>query len=94
MSNSTAGPSETARRGYLASGKSQEAFVKWCVANRGELMMTLNRMSFGYYGGTDVLLDKFDDMSVRIRFSPTLAPQFTYREVLVVRELQGSFHDA
>ena len=78
--------SENARRGYLASGKSQEAFVKWCVANRGELMMTLNRMSFGYYGGSDVVVDQLANMRFRVRFSPHLGQQFKFRELTIVQE--------
>ena len=80
---------ESTRREYASRGMGYADFEAFFRKNRADIMTTLHRMSFGYYGGTDVLLDKFDDMSVRIRFSPTLAPQFTYREVLVVRELEG-----
>ena len=78
--------SESARRGYVASGKSREAFVSWCVANRGELMMMLNRMSFGYYGGSDVVVDQLPDMKFRVRFSPQLESQFKFRQVTIVQE--------
>jgi hypothetical protein len=52
-------------------------------------MMTLNRMSFGYYGGSDVVVDRLPDASVRVRFSPQLASQFKFREVYVVMDRQG-----
>ena len=62
---------------------------RWCVKHRSELMMTLNRMSFGYYGGSDVMIDRMPDLSVRIRFSPTIASQFDFREIVVVQERTG-----
>ena len=78
--------SDNARRGFLASGRSREEFIKWCVANRGELMMTLNRMSFGYYGGSDVVVDQLPNMRFRVRFSPQLERQFKFRELTIVQE--------
>lgn len=80
---------ENARRGWEASGASYEDFVTWCVKNRSELMMTLNRMSFGYYGGSDVVVDRLPDHSVRVRFTPRLGSQFQFREVLIVMERDG-----
>ncbi len=80
---------ESSRRQWEAAGGSYEDFVAWCVKNRSELMMTLNRMSFGYYGGSDVVVDRLPDASVRVRFSPQLASQFKFREVLVVMDRQG-----
>lgn len=78
--------SDEARRGFLASGRSRESFVEWCVANRGELMMTLNRMSFGYYGGSDVVVDQLPNMRFRVRFSPQLEQQFKFRQLTIVQE--------
>ena len=80
---------ESSKRAYRSQGQDMEQFVAWCVKNRSELMMTLNRMSFGYYGGSDVVIDRLPDHSVRIRFSPTLASEFAFREVLVVHDGQG-----
>lgn len=80
---------ESARRGWESSGGTYEDFVAWCVKNRSELMMTLNRMSFGYYGGSDVVVDRLPDHSVRVRFTPQLGSQFQFREVLIVMEQQG-----
>jgi hypothetical protein len=80
---------ETTRRQWESSGGSYEDFVAWCVKNRAELMMTLNRMSFGYYGGSDIVVDRMADASVRVRFSPQLASQFKFREVHVVMDRQG-----
>jgi hypothetical protein len=80
---------ETTRRQWESGGRSYEDFVAWCVKNRSELMMTLNRMSFGYYGGSDVVVDRMHDASVRVRFSPQLATQFKFREVHVAMNRLG-----
>lgn len=80
---------ESSRRDWQAAGGSYEDFVAWCVKNRSELMMTLNRMSFGYYGGSDVVVDRMPDHSVRVRFSPRLGSQFQFREVLIVMDRDG-----
>ena len=80
---------ESSRRAYASRGEGVEEFVAWCVRHRSELMMSLNRMSFGYYGGSDIVVDRLPDLSVRVRFSPTLASQFDFREVLVVQERGG-----
>ncbi|MBQ72448.1 MAG: hypothetical protein CMJ67_06030 [Planctomycetaceae bacterium] len=77
------------RQIYTSRGEGVEEFVQWCVRNRSELMMSLNRMSFGYYGGSDVIIDRLPDLSVRVRFSPTIASQFDFKEVLVVQERDG-----
>ena len=52
-------------------------------------MMSLNRMSFGYYGGSDVIIDRLPDHSVRVRFSPQLGSRFKFREVSIVQERDG-----
>ena len=80
---------ESTRRQWESGGRTYEDFVAWCVKNRSELMMTLNRMSFGYYGGSDVVVDRLPDASVRVRFSPHLASQFKFRELYVVMDRQG-----
>lgn len=80
---------DSSRRLYTSRGEGVEEFVRWCVKHRSELMMTLNRMSFGYYGGSDVMIDRMPDLSVRIRFSPTIASQFDFREIVVVQERDG-----
>ncbi len=73
---------ETTRRQWESGGGSYEDFVAWCIKN-------LNRMSFGYYGGSDIVVDRLPDASVRVRFSPQLASQFKFREVHVVMDRQG-----
>ncbi len=80
---------ESTRRQYSADGGGLEEFVGWCVRNRSELMMSLNRMSFGYYGGSDVIIDRLPDRSVRVRFSPQLGSRFKFREVSVIQERDG-----
>ena len=80
---------KSTQRIYTSRGEGVEEFVEWCVRNRSELMMSLNRMSFGYYGGSDVIVDRLPDFSVRVRFSPTIASEFDFREVLVVQEREG-----
>lgn len=80
---------ESTRRQYSADGGGLEQFVEWCVRNRSELMMSLNRMSFGYYGGSDVIIDRLPDHSVRVRFSPQLGSRFKFREVAIVQERDG-----
>jgi hypothetical protein len=80
---------ESTRRQWEAAGNTYENFIAWCVKNRSELMMTLNRMSFGYYGGSDVVVDRLPDASVRVRFSPQLASQFKFREVYIVMDREG-----
>ena len=64
-------------------------FAEFCQKNRSELMKMLNRMIFSYYSGSDVVLDRMQNLSVRIRFSAQLATQFTFKEVVVVQELEG-----
>jgi hypothetical protein len=80
---------DATRRQWESDGGRYEDFVAWCVKNRAELMMMLNRMSFGYYGGSDVVVDRMPDASVRVRFSPQLATQFKFREVHVAMNRQG-----
>jgi hypothetical protein len=80
---------ESTKREYAEQGMDVEDFVRYCTRNRSELMMTLNRMSFGYYGGSDVILDRLPDLSVRMRLSNNLASQFKFREVYVVQERDG-----
>jgi hypothetical protein len=80
---------ESTKRQYAAQGMGAEDFVRYCTRNRSELMMTLNRMSFGYYGGSDVILDRLPDLSVRMRFSNKIASQFKFREIYVVQERDG-----
>lgn len=80
---------ESTKRQYAAEGMGVEDFVRYCTKNRSELMMTLNRMSFGYYGGSDVVLDRLPDLSVRMRFSNKIASQFKFREIYVVQERDG-----
>ena len=64
---------ESTKRDYQAQGLDVDDFVRFCVQNRSELMMTLNRMSFGYYGGSDVIIERLSDLSVRLRFAPQVA---------------------
>ncbi|MCH2161363.1 MAG: hypothetical protein MK085_05770, partial [Phycisphaerales bacterium] len=78
------GLAESTKSEYEARGMGADDFIAFCRKNRSELMTTLNRMSFGYYGGSDVLIDKFEDGSIRIRFNSQLGRQFTFREVFVV----------
>lgn len=80
---------KSTQRIYTSRGEGVDEFVQWCVRNRSELMMSLNRMSFGYYGGSDVIIDRLPDLSVRVRFSPTISSQFDFKEVLVVQERDG-----
>ena len=80
---------KSTQRIYTSRGEGVEEFVEWCVRNRSELMMSLNRMSFGYYGGSDVIVDRLPDFSVRVRFSPTIASEFDFTEVLVIQEREG-----
>ena len=77
---------EVTKEEYLERDMGPEEFAAFCAKNRSEMMTTLHRMNFGYYGGSDVLIDTFEDRSVRIRFSPQLGRQFVFREVLVVME--------
>ena len=80
---------KSTQRIYSSRGEGVEEFVAWCVKHRSELMMSLNRMSFGYYGGSDVIVDRLPDFSVRVRFAPTIASEFDFKEVLVVQEREG-----
>ena len=64
-------------------------FAEFCRKNRSELMKTLNRMIFSYYSGSDVILDRLQNLTVQVRFSALLAQQFKFREVIVVQELDG-----
>ncbi len=80
---------DSTRRRYASFDQGLEQFVEWCVRHRSELMMSLNRMSFGYYGGSDVVVDRLPDLSVRVRFSAQLGSRFKFREVLIVQERDG-----
>ena len=80
---------DSTRRQYANADRGLEDFVQWCVRHRSELMMSLNRMSFGYYGGSDVVVDRLPDLSVRVRFSAQLGSRFKFREVLIVQERDG-----
>ena len=64
-------------------------FAEFCRANRSELMKTLNRMVFGFYSGSDVIVERGGDLSVRIRFSAFLGRQFKFKEVVVVQGREG-----
>ena len=64
-------------------------FAEFCRKNRPELMKTLNRMIFSYYSGSDVVLERLPNLTVRVRFSAQLATQFKFREVVVVQEIDG-----
>ena len=80
---------ESTKREYQAQGLDVDDFVRFCVQNRSELMMTLNRMSFGYYGGSEVIIERLSDLSVRLRFSPQIGSQFKFREVFISQERDG-----
>jgi hypothetical protein len=80
---------ESTKRQYQAQGLDVDDFVRFCVQNRSELMMTLNRMSFSYYGGSEVIIERMQDLSVRLRFSPQIGSQFTFREVFIAQERDG-----
>lgn len=80
---------ESTKREYQAQGLDVDDFVRFCVQNRSELMMTLNRMSFGYYGGSDVIIERLSDLSVRLRFAPQIGSQFKFREVFISQERDG-----
>ncbi len=74
---------------YAARGLGVENFAEFCRAKRPDLMMTLNRMVFSYYSGSDVIIERQQDLSVKLRFSNQLADQFSYREVGIEQELDG-----
>ena len=80
---------ESTKRDYQAQGLDVDDFVRFCVQNRSELMMTLNRMSFGYYGGSEVIIERLPDLSVRLRFAPQIGSQFKFREVFISQERDG-----
>ncbi len=77
------------KREFQAQGMDVDDFVRFCVQNRSELMMTLNRMSFGYYGGSEVIIERLPDLSVRLRFAPQIGSQFVFREVFITQERDG-----
>jgi hypothetical protein len=74
---------------YAERDKGIADFSEFCRKNRSELMKTLNRMIFGYYSGSDVILDRLPNLSVRVRFAVQLGQQFKFREVIVVQEIDG-----
>ena len=74
---------------YAARGMGVENFAEFCRLKRPDLMMTLNRMVFSYYSGSDVIIERQQDLSVKLRFSNQLADQFVFREVGVEQELDG-----
>ena len=81
--------SQETRMAYAERDMGVAEFAEFCRKNRPELMKTLNRMIFSYYSGSDVVLDRMANRSVRVRFSALLATQFTFKEVVVVQELDG-----
>jgi hypothetical protein len=74
---------------YARRGMNVGHFAEFCRANRSELMKTLNRMVFGFYSGSDVIVERGGDLSVRIRFSAFLGRQFKFKEVVVVQGREG-----
>lgn len=81
--------SQGTKNAYARRDMSVAHFAEFCRNNRSELMKTLNRMVFGYYSGSDVIIERLGDFSVRIRFSPFLGRQFKFTEVIVVQSMEG-----
>ena len=74
---------------YASRDMNVSHFAEFCRSNRSELMKTLNRMVFGFYSGSDVIVERMRDLSVRIRFSPFLGRQFEFTEVVVIQTREG-----
>lgn len=73
---------------YAAQGQGYKEFAAFLEANRPEIMTTLNRMGFGFFG-PDVVLDRGPGGTVRARFGPRLVEQFEFRSVDMVMEQGG-----
>ena len=77
----------TSRSSRSAMGRDE--FVKWCEANRTELLAFLNRMAAGW-NSTDVLADNIGGpQHQRYRLHPRLRKQFSFMRMEVVYEDGG-----
>jgi hypothetical protein len=76
------------RDSYSAQGLGFDDFREVMEEQRPELMTTLNRMGFGFFG-PDVVLDRGAGGAVRARFGPRLSDQFQFQYVDMVMETDG-----
>ena len=76
---------EATREAYARDGGEYADFAVFCEENRSELMQFLNRVGFGIYS-SDVIQESFGSTGLRIRLHPTLASQFKFTELEIVRE--------
>ena len=77
----------TSRSSRSAMGRDE--FVKWCEANRTELLAFLNRMAAGW-NSTDVIADTIGGpQHQRYRLHPRLRKQFSFMRLEVVYEDGG-----
>ncbi|MCA9286505.1 MAG: hypothetical protein KDA22_14875 [Phycisphaerales bacterium] len=73
------------RQAYEAQGLGYEGFAAFMQQNRREIMTTLNRMSFGFYG-SDVVLERNGQGGLRARLSPFVSSQFKFTTIEVAPE--------
>jgi len=73
---------------YAAQGQGFDEFRAVMEEQRPEIMTTLNRMGFGFFG-PDVVLDRGAGGAVRARFGPRLSDQFKFQYVDMVMESDG-----
>jgi hypothetical protein len=74
---------------YENEGGSKEKFTEFCQKNRRDIMITLNRMSFGF-SGQDVYLKPLGGGVTRAGFSPRIAETFKFKHVEFVSEMGGA----
>ncbi len=72
--------SKRARAIYEQDDGSEQSFVEFCKKNRRDIMVTLNRMSFGFTG-QDVYLTPIGNGMSRAGFSPSISELFAFKHV-------------
>ncbi|HMN96526.1 MAG TPA: hypothetical protein PKC43_09360 [Phycisphaerales bacterium] len=77
--------SRAAREAYVREADGFDGFADFIEDERGPIMETLNRMSFGFHG-QDVILETGARGSLQARLGPRLIDQFRYTVVEIVME--------